>query len=492
MPNKFSTLLSLLFFLSSISGICAKNAPNNIEVYPALPGNQYMSERYQVSVISAKDVHSSYVYKSLNTYFRFEYDREKMSLENHFTSFSFEGKVKVEIRLPLRKSISTVVVRPLSKNLKASVNGNIITIELTKAANFYVEIEGEKKYPLFVFANPIEKNIPIKNDTNVIYFAPGVHEIGYKDRPMQNIPAGKTVYLAGGAYVKGLLKTKDNADITVRGRGILSGIDIPGNPHYVGIIDAHYGAAFVEGIVTTDAPSGYQGIIATNKKSSKSSLVDNVKMLGWASNSDGGLLGDNSVIKNCFFKINDDVIKPVKNGILYKDNIVWHQMVGSVIMLGWNNTELCANATVSGLDVIGCDRAVVDSSDGTSQAFLNLKNINGGKYKNIIIENVRLETKPYMLFAVDIKITDKGFINNGAFNKGLGSIDGLLLRNIIVPEMPVRISYFNGNGNVTSTSSGDIKNVIFENLTIAGMKLIKENASSYLILSGKTSGFLYK
>lgn len=492
MNNKFSTLLSLLFFLLLTPSIFAESAQNNIEVYPALPGNQFMSDRYEVSIKSKNESYNSYVYKSPNTYFRFEYDREKMTLENNYTSFSFAGKLKVEIKLPLRKSISSVVIRPLSKHLKATIKGNVITVELAKAANFYVEIDGENRYPLFVFANPLEVNVPCKNDSNVIYFGPGVHDVGYKDGTMQNIPTGKTVYLAGGAYVKGLLKTKNNADITVRGRGILSGIDIPGNPHYVGIIDAHHGAALVEGIIITDAPSGYQGILAVNKKSTKSSLVDNVKMLGWASNSDGGLLGDNSVIKNCFFKINDDVIKPVKNGILYKDNIVWHQMVGSVIMLGWNNTEPCIGAIVSGLDVIACDRGVVSGSDGTPQAFFNLKNTNGGTYTNILVENVRMETKPYMLFGVDIKINDKGFTNNPAFNKGLGSIDGLIFRNIFVPETPSRISYFNGNGNVTATSSGDIKNVIFDNIKIGNKKITTQNAPEYITLMGSTSNFRYK
>ncbi|MFZ4726927.1 MAG: hypothetical protein ACOYMD_15945, partial [Paludibacter sp.] len=80
MTNKFSTLLSLLILLSSISSICAKGAQNKIEVYPALSENQFMSDRYQVSVKSKNESHNSYVYKSPNTYFRFEYDREKMSL----------------------------------------------------------------------------------------------------------------------------------------------------------------------------------------------------------------------------------------------------------------------------------------------------------------------------------------------------------------------------------------------------------------------------
>ncbi|MFZ4726926.1 MAG: T9SS type A sorting domain-containing protein, partial [Paludibacter sp.] len=381
-----------------------------------------------------------------------------------------------------------VVVRPLSKKINATFSGNTISIPLSAAANFYVEIDGEKRNPLFVFANPLEVNVPLPSNPNVIYYGPGIYDVGYSGGTMQNIPVGKTIYLAGGAFVKGAFKTKGTAGTTtVRGRGILSGIDIAGNSGYGGMIDAYRGTLNVEGIIIATAPAGFQGIISYDKNC----VISNVKMLSWASNSDCGVIGPNSTVTNCFIKINDDALKPIYSGLVYRDNTVWQQMTGSTIMMGWNSIEQGISPTVSGLDVIGIDRGSKTTSDGTVQAFMNLKNSNGATYKNVLIENVRIEVKPYMLFGLDIKQTDPGFVNNTAFNKGLGSVDGLTFRNISVAGLPARISYFNGNGNVTTTSTGEIKNVTFENLTIKGALITSENASAYISLAGNTSNFQY-
>jgi hypothetical protein len=489
-------IIVIIIFLHSLFTYSCKKTevPVNIiksvvKVYPALPGNQYMSDRYEVNVIANDTSQNSYVYKDPVNDLRFAYDRGFMSLENHFTSFSFSGQIKVQVKLPLRTSITTAIVRPASKNLSTSISGNTITISLKDPANFYVEIDGENRYPLFIFANPQEVNIPSPNDPNVIYFGPGIHEIGYSGGTMQNFAVGKTVYLAGGAYVKGALKTADMAGTTaVIGRGILSGIDIPGYESYNGMIDVHTGILQTEGIIILDAPQGYQGIIAYGN----GSVLRNIKMIAWAQGSDAGVLGINSQIINCFFKINDDVLKPVSTGILFKDNIVWHQMCGSVIMLGWNSVLPITNATVSGLDVIGCDRGVKTNPDVTSQSFLNLKNSNGATYKNFTIENVRMDKKPYMLFAVDILVTDPGFINNPNFNKGLGAVDGITFRNFTIPGLPAKMSYFNGNGNITPASTGDIKNITFENITISGTLLTEQNSVNYITRLGNTSNFIYK
>lgn len=467
-----------------------------VVVYPALPGNQMMSDRYQVQVIQNGSSRNSYVYRDPNNDPRWKEkwpsDEAIMTLENHFTSFSFSGSVEVLITLPSGKEISSVAVRPLAKKITARIKNNTVSIRLKDPANLFVEIEGEKRYPLFIFANPIETDIPSPDDPGVIYFGPGIHDIGIEGGPAQNIPVGKTIYLAGGAYVKGVIKTTGEAGTTtIRGRGILSGIDIKGYSTYKGMIESRRGALNVEGIIIADAPQGYQGIIAYGD----GSLVENVRFLVWAMESDGGVLGKDSKIINCFFKINDDVLKPISDGILYKDNIVWQQMCGTVICLGWNSTGQIKNATVSGLDIIGCDRGAKPVADWTNQAIINLRNSNGAVIRGMTIENVRIEKRAHMLFAIDIKVTSrtgKGFVNDPRYNKGLGTIDGLILRNFIIPQEPLTISYFNGNGNVTPESSGDIRNVTFENINIAGARLSENNAGKYLERMGNTSGFTFK
>jgi hypothetical protein len=475
------------------SEINSGKAANEVRVYPPLPGNKFMSDRYEVNVIASKVSQNSYVYCSPNNdpRWRTKWPTSEihMTLENHFTTFSFSGKVLVQIKLPMRTSISSVVIRPLSKKLTASIKGNTITIPLKGPANFFVEIDGEKRYPLFIFANPVEQNIPSPTDTNIIYFGPGIHEIGIENGPMQNIPAGKTVYLAGGAYVKGVLKITNGAKIsTIRGRGILSGIDIKGYSAYKGNIEARQGTLHVEGIIILDSPQGYQGIIAHGN----GSVVENVKLLSWAMESDSGALGPDSQITNCFFKISDDVLKPTSSGILFKDNIVWQQMCGSAIMLGWNSSSLITGATVSGLDIIGCDVGEISNPKASVLAIINLRNSNGATYKNILIENVRIEKRPYMLIGIAIKQTDPGWVDNPRYNKGLGSIDGIVFRNISMPGVPPRISVLNGNGNVTPESTGDIKNVTFENVIIDGTRLTEKNVDKFISRLANTSGFTYK
>lgn len=71
--------------------------------------------------------------------------------------------------------------------------------------------------PLVIFGNPLEKDAPKAGDKNVVYFGAGVHtpdEIKLSDN--------QTLYIAGGAVVKSRLRATGK-NITVRGRGILSG-----------------------------------------------------------------------------------------------------------------------------------------------------------------------------------------------------------------------------------------------------------------------------
>lgn len=468
----------------------------NVVVYPALPDKKHKSDRYEVTVSDNSISQDSYVYRAPNNdqrWFTFWPDDEVwMTAENHFTSFSFKGSITVKVTLPKRSSISSVVVRPLSEYINASISGNTVTFSLDEPANLYVEIDGEKRYPLFIFANPPEKNIPAENDPGVVYFGPGIHDVGIGGNDAQKIQVGKTVYIAGGAYIKGVLKTTGGTGTTtIRGRGIISGIDIQGLSAYNGMIEAGSGSLIVEGITILDAPQGYQGVIAYGDNSS----LENVKMLSWAMESDAGALGQNSQICNCFFKINDDVLKPNSTGMEIRDNVVWQQMCGSVVMLGWNCTEKGIRATISGLDIIGCDRGAKPEADWTNHALINLRNINGATYTGIVIENVRIEKRPFMLFALDVKVTARTgehFVTNPLYNKGLGCVDGLTFRNFTMTEVPLSKSYFNGNGNITPESTGDIRNVTFENVDLAGTLLTGENADNYLIRMGNTSNFVYK
>ena len=193
---------------------------------------------------------------------------------------------------------------------------------------------GQLVHPLFIFANPMEDEAPPDPDAeNVVYFGPGIHEPGemYVDDPL---PDGTEVYIDGGAYVIGFLKFEANAEVTIRGRGVLSGVTYPWVPTWSNhLIEIQGGApggpVVIEGIVITDSPK-------SNIISRPQTTVDNVKILGWHRNTDGMTVGAGSRVTNSFFKVYDDIIKLFYDDIEVNGVTIWLQPTGSAFQLSWN------------------------------------------------------------------------------------------------------------------------------------------------------------
>jgi uncharacterized membrane protein len=468
------------------------------KIYPALPGNQYRSDRYLVSVSQNGTTLDSYVYFNTNP-LDGDGATKYMSLANHFTTFSFSGEVVVKVTLPLRSSLASVEMRPLNKKVTATTSGNVITFSLTSPGNYYLFVNGEEKHPLFIFANKLEVNPPAPagdpnitylepgNHTNspvspgIYYFKPGMHDIGEKGSAFQNLPSGVTIYLAGGAFVRGRFESTSSGTLTVRGRGVLSGINIP---HVIGLwanfmIDAYHGGAIVEGIVLSDAPQ--DNIIAVTKSS-----ADNVKILSWHWFTEGiGFFGWGSTISNSFFKTPEDMVLLFTSDMVVKDN-VFYQDGSSPLQLGWNSKVDVNNVVVDGVDIVGSVPGTTAQGPGgytsPNMPLIGLRNNNGANYKGITISNVRCDVKAYMLIFMQLKASYPPGVT------GTGGVDGITFRNINIPIQPIIPSLFDGNGS----NPGDIKNITFENVVIGGEKLTEQNASKYITRSGNTSGFTYR
>jgi hypothetical protein len=455
-----------------------------LTVYPALPNNQYRSELYDVIVSQASRSHSLYVYKSTRgagTQGFFSTDA------NHWTSFSFSGPVTVRITLQNGAAIKTATVHPLSKQIRAVVTDNTVSFTLTRPANLFVKLDNAPRDPLFIFANPPEVNVPSSATPNVMYFGPGVTDLG--SAPF-SVADGQTVYLAGGAYVKGRLRMAGptgSRAVTIRGRGILSGIGITEKRGTFNqfMIDGETRKpepeVNVEGIVITDSPG--PGIIVSGRLQ-----VENVKLFAWTISSDGISGGAGSLVKDCFLKVADDNIHFHVTGMKVIDNVVWLQGAGSALQMGWNEAKSVDGEIADGLDIIGDDFGLTKlKMDWINANIVALIDVHShASYKNIVVENVRHEGRPYQLFGVRTRLAaeDPG---HAEYREGKGSVDGMLLRNIIASQQPLHPSVFDGNGS----EPGTIQNVIFENIQIAGDPVKEKNASTYLVQRGKTSCFRY-
>ncbi|MCU0376784.1 MAG: hypothetical protein MUC78_00835, partial [Bacteroidales bacterium] len=126
-----------------------------------------------------------------------------------FGYFDFEGTVTVDVIFHHAAPHSaSLTILPESYGLKpVNVENGHIRFSLDKPANLSVIHCGDYNgRTLHLFAAPVEKEIPDRNDPNVIYFGPGYHEISKEQNRTITLKSNQTLYLEGGAYVVGVVR----------------------------------------------------------------------------------------------------------------------------------------------------------------------------------------------------------------------------------------------------------------------------------------------
>ena len=126
-----------------------------------------------------------------------------------FAYWDMIGSARVEVHS--RQPVQSVVIRPASLGIAASVVGNRIVFELPRPRPVVVEINGSH-HALHLFASPPEREKPAESQTGVHYFGPGVHRPG-----RVSLKSGETVYIAGGARVRGSIQAHGATNIRVLG-----------------------------------------------------------------------------------------------------------------------------------------------------------------------------------------------------------------------------------------------------------------------------------
>ncbi|MEZ4905321.1 MAG: hypothetical protein R2822_27960 [Spirosomataceae bacterium] len=397
-----------------------------------LPNALFKSNIYEVKIKQNLDYQDSYVIgePKFITNIKNEVVREAMSDFNHWTTFSFEGKpVSVEVTLKTQ-SIFSCEIFPNKEKINATISNGKAMFRVTKPnTKLYLLINGDEENPLFIFADPLEKNIPKPNDKGVLYYAKGRHNIGAKF----NIPATiHTVYIENGAYLNGSFYAENRSDLTIRGRGIISGDGLDFAENTDGhdkqdniskssiCLNGKGQNIVIEGI-TIMRPLKFSVVMRG------SGHISNIKCFGWNYTVDGVVTGRYSVVENSFFKVNDDVVKLYSDHIQVRNLVVYHQTNGAVFQLGWSgqhaknclveNIEVVKDETVNDSDLKG-NHALINWRKSTNTLCENMlfRNINAdrgycrlvginlsedsdGSLKNISIENVRLSAQTYPNYA---------------------------------------------------------------------------------------------
>lgn len=313
-----------------------------------------------------------------------------------FTYFDFAGSVRIDITC--REAVHSAKVLPSSYGITPSVSGRTISIQLNTPRHLTVEINGTWVGALHIFGNPPERDVPRADDPNVIFYGPGIHEVG-----SLTVPSGKTVYVAGGAIVRGVIKpdekfgissysglktyaptfTLKGEGIVFRGRGIVDGSR--STTHARNLLAVRGQDIEIEGVILRDSSTWTIPIRQSDRVA-----VKNVKLLGYRANSDGiDICNSRDVtVDGCFIRTLDDLIV-VKSDrgqgevrkIVAKNCVLWNE-VAHALSVG---AELRENVD----DVLFTDCDVIH--DLGREWTLRVYHCDAARVSNIRFENIRIE-----------------------------------------------------------------------------------------------------
>ena len=219
-----------------------------------------------------------------------------------FATFDFTGSVNVTVTAANGAGLTRAVIRPRSARISSQVVGDSMIFTLDAPRKLSIEPDGING-PLLLFANRPESNSVRQGDPNVIYFGPGIHK---PERIV--LKAGQTLYLAGGAVVKGAILARNADHIRICGRGILDGTDWPWlkGPagHLVGIQDST--AVTIEDIIIRGS---FAWTVVPMR--CRQVTIRNIKIAGSRVQNDDGINPCNSqdvLIEDCFVRTDDDCV----------------------------------------------------------------------------------------------------------------------------------------------------------------------------------------
>jgi hypothetical protein len=389
-----------------------------------------------------------------------------------FAYFDFEDSVSAEVTFGGK--IYSAVIRPGSRMITYTKNDNKLLFTLTKPENLIIEINENIKRPLFIFAGRPETDIPDRNDKNVIWFKTG--NVYYPGTI--NLESGKTIYIEGGAVVRGSIIADGARNIRICGRGILDGsIFKKGEKRMIQLTRCEN--VSVEGIIITESKHWTNPLTLCNHVK-----YENVKVVSGNDWDDGIdiVSSKNIVINGCFIQSKDDCIA-IKGGVTYFVNeymphsnvenvtvencVLWNGIWGNGIEIGFETRV----DSIKNITFRNCD--IVHAESEWEGAAISIHNGDRAVISHITFENIKIEEGLFTLF--DFRILSSKYSKD----KQRGAIDNVLFRNIDINIPVLPKSIFEGFDETHS-----IKNVVFQNVRINGRQIEKPEELNW---SGKFS-----
>jgi Glycosyl hydrolases family 28 len=408
-------------------------------------------------------------------------------LDSSIASFDFSGSVDVAVTYN-RGNVESARIRPLSYAIASSVKANTITFSLTQPRNISIEVNGDIFHNLQLFADPIEATRPNPTDPNVIYYGPGIHEIGRMD-----VPSGKTVYLAGGALVEGAFLINHAENVRIAGRGILAQSSAapgagwpnqprsqdPSLPHGVtplqsstppqpmrsgrrdAILIEYSKNIEVDGII--EVPNSYTVLIGQ----SDNVTIKNIKSFSAGGNNDGidVFTSSNVLIDSVFMRNSDDNIAiyghrwnyygNTKN-VTVRNSTLWADVAHPILVGTHGDTDhpdMLEDLKFLNIDIVDQREPQLDY-----QGCMSLNSGDGNLIRDVRFEDIRIE---------DIRMGQ--LVNLRVFfNKKYNTSPGRGIENVLFKDITYNGTHANPSVIAGYDDSREVKNIVFENLKING------------------------
>lgn len=376
-----------------------------------------------------------------------------------YAPFGLTGPVEVEIETA--RNFREVKVRPTSRGIEPQVDGRRIRFRLDGPDTLSVELDGDIARPLFLWADPPETDRPSPDDPNVRYFAAGrVHEPG-----MIELRSGQSIYIEGGAVVRGLVRADGATGITIRGRGILDGSTFPrGKGRQRMILLEACEDVRIEGIGVVDSASWT--VVPTACRHVR---IEGVKIANASPCDDGfDLVGCQDVdLRHCFARTKDDCVaikaKAAGSGdtpgetnvadVCVRESVFFNAEWGNALEIGYETRcDEMRDITFLDNDVIH-----VGEERHSSGAVFSIHNGDRATIHNVRVEDLRVEDAREKL--IDIKVLFARYSRDPQ----RGHVRDVLLKDIHVLDGPVPVSIIQGYDG-----KHRVENVTIENLRVHG------------------------
>jgi len=371
-----------------------------------------------------------------------------------FVVLPFGGPTDVEVEAA--GPIGQVVVRPLSRGVQAQTEGRTARFALSGPAHLSIEIDGLK--PLFLFADPPDEDPPDPDDPSVHYFRSGqIYEVGEL-----RLQSGETLYIEGGAVVKGCVRATEARDVCLRGHGILDG------SYYRRGVDATRTVLFTKCTgaavrdVTIIQPTSWTVVFELCRQVH----VRSVKEIAEGNGSDGiDIVSCRHVlVEGCFLRNGDDCV--VVKARAPEDNPGWDTDVDDVLVRG------CVVANVGGGNALeighelrtpsvrnitfrDCDVLCVERHG----AVFSIHNSDRATVSDVLYENIRVEH--YFTYLIEFKVLHSRWSRDAQRGQ---------VRNVRLKDIRVRQSIHNPGYSISIIGGLDPEHTI-EGVTIEDLYL---------------------